>query len=194
MIFLPLESPAFLLENPYLLFLASLLLLCPSCGISAVADSLLLWAVDGSLQVLLASLLLPPTCCSRCCCWFLTLVGVPAVADSLLSGVPAVPDIYTVAPCCCWLVHGCFWRPCCCWFPTAIGVCAVVAFLLLTSPIFPSQNGSKRNSEKFSVLQADEIPTKKPVSFVRSVFRGIISWSENGNPKINGAESRIKKN
>ncbi len=125
------------LRKPSLLFLASLLLLCLSCwrlcccwfsvvmgisavivGVPAVATSLLFF---------------------RHSCWFLTLVGVPAVADSLLSGIPAVAcSLLFMAPCCCWLVHGCFWRPCGCWFPTAVGVCAVVASLLLTNLIFPS--------------------------------------------------------
>jgi hypothetical protein len=221
MIVLPLESPAFLPENPSLLFLASLLLLCPSCwrlcccwfpavlgcwrisagvvGVPAVATSLLF---PTSL------LLLVPYCCwFPCCCWFpavwcLSCCCFPDIYSSLLLLAGSllflafllllVPYIY-----CCWLL-------CCCCFPAiifpdfplrVINNCFETNFasiFILHETKFRA-SFSKRNSEKFSFPRKRRNSDEKPVSLVYSVFRGIISWSENGNPKVHGAESRIKR-
>ncbi len=153
--FLPLESPDILSENRPCCFWHHCCCCVPLVGVFAVAGSQLLWAVDGTLQVLLASLLVLPPCCFRRL-WFPTIVGVPAVTDSLLSGVPVIAgSLLFLTLCCCWLVHGCFWCPCCCWFPTAVGFSAVAASLLLTSLIFPSVlqiTASKQNFASISLL------------------------------------------
>ncbi len=171
--------------------------------------------------MLLASLLLPPPCCFRRCCLFPTVIGVPAVADSLLSGVPAVAVslifiirlpaivVYLFLALLLLLVPYCCWRLCCFCFPaftfpnfplSLIKNCFKTKFCFhLYTPrddisSFILLLGMIRNEfRKFSIPRKRQNFDEKPVSLVYSVFRGIISWSENGNLKMYGAESRIKR-
>ncbi len=117
-----LESPDFLPENLPLLFLASLLLLCPSCWrlcccwFSAVMD---ISAVIVGIPAVTASLLflasLVPYCCWRPCCYWFPVVWFPSccwlsdVSVSLLL----LASLLLLVPCSCWRL--------CCWCFPAVG-------------------------------------------------------------------------